>query len=286
MTASPRAPVSPENEIDVVALWWIIWDHKTLVITTTFVCTLVALVLALTATPLYRATVVVTEVHDTGLGSDSGLASQIGGLASLAGLSLGENGPHPERQAVLRSRHLVDQFVRQPDVTPLLMANAKPGDSVWATVERFRRSVLDIQDDKIRGTTTLTIDWSDPEVAARWATGMVTLANTLLRERAIEDSTRNIAYLTEQVQHTSSLEIQRVMYNLIEQETKTLMLAKGRNEYAFAIVDPPVKPEVRVSPKRTLMVLSGIVVGGALGAFIAWARTRFARRRPTPAAPG
>jgi uncharacterized protein involved in exopolysaccharide biosynthesis len=42
-------------------------------------------------------------------------------------------------------------------------------------------------------------------------------------------------------------------------------------------VDPPVKAEVRVSPRRTLMVLSGFTVGVFLGCFIAWVRSRFAR---------
>jgi len=51
------------------------------------------------------------------------------------------------------------------------------------------------------------------------------------------------------------------MYDLIEQETKTLMLANARTEYAFTIVDPAVAPEVRIQPKRTLMALGGLVAG-------------------------
>jgi uncharacterized protein involved in exopolysaccharide biosynthesis len=282
-----RIPADAEHEIDLVALWWIVWDQRYLVIASTVVCTAIALVLALTATPLYRATVVVTDVHDTGFGEEPGLGGQLGGLASLAGIGMGESGVHPERPAVLRSRHLVEEFVNQPDVLPVLMAHAKPGTSVWSTVERVRRSVLDIQEDKLKGTTTITMDWTDPAVAARWGTEFVALANAELRDKAVADSTRNIVYLNEQVAHTSSVELQRLLYDLVEQQTKTLMLAKGRTEYAFMTVDPAVKAEVRISPRRTLMVVSGVFVGGVLGCFIAWARRRFARRRqPAPAGGG
>lgn len=280
-------PVKHDEELDFIDLFWLIWDSRWLVAGVTVICTVLALILALTATPLYRATVVLTEVQESGLDAGSGLAGEVGGLASLAGLALGENGQHPERQAVLRSRNVVDQFVRLSDVMPLLVAGETDPKkrSLWVTVERFRKSVLDIQQDKLKGTTTVTIDWKDPAVAARWGTEFVALTNTLLRDKAIADATRNVAFLQEQVEHASSVDLQKVMYRLIEQETRTLMLAKGRTEYAFTTVDPPVTAEVRISPRRTLLVLSGITVGVFLGSLIAWIRLRFRsrpRRRPAP----
>jgi uncharacterized protein involved in exopolysaccharide biosynthesis len=279
-----RAPLEQEQEIDFIDLWWMIWDHRLLVALVTAACVAVALVLALTATPLYRATVVLTEVKENGLDSAQGLASEVGGLASLAGLSIGQE--HPDRAATLRSRHLVEEFVQRPDVYAALVAGEKDPKrrSVWLTVERFRKNVLDIQEDKLKGTMTVTMDWKDPALAARWANEFAALANQLLRDKAIADATRNVGFLKDQVDHTTSVEVQRVFYRLIEQETRTLMLAKGRVEYAFTIVDPAVKAEVRFSPKRTLMVLGGGVVGGFLGTYIAWLRIRFARHRRKRAA--
>jgi uncharacterized protein involved in exopolysaccharide biosynthesis len=274
---SQRAPLNKEDEIDFIDLWWIVWDHRIQVAIVTALFTLLALFYALTATPLYRATVIVTEVHESGLDTGGGLAGEFGGLASLAGIDL--EGSHPERQAVLRSRHLVEEFVKQPEVLPSLIAGEKPERTgLWATVERFRRNVLDIQEDKLKGITTITIDWKDPDVARRWGQEFVALANGLLRNKAIEDASRNVAYLKEEVEHTTSVEIQKVMYKLIEQETRSLMLAKGREEYAFMVVDPPVKAEMRISPRRTLLVLSGVAMGFFVGSFIAWLRVRFARR--------
>jgi hypothetical protein len=96
--------------------------------------------------------------------------------------------------------------------------------------------------------TVVAIDWTDPATAAQWANGFVALANELLRTRALVESKRNIAYLNDQISKTDVVELRRVLYGLIESETKTLMLANGRPEYAFRVVDPAVPPELKTRP--------------------------------------
>ena len=107
----------------------------------------------------------------------------------------------------------------------------------------------------------MTVEWTDPVVAENWANGIVSLANELMRAKALVDSQRNIEYLKKQIAATNVVEMQRVMYGLVESETKTLMLANARADYAFTVVDPAVVPEARVRPKRRLMVLTGVAIG-------------------------
>jgi uncharacterized protein involved in exopolysaccharide biosynthesis len=114
------------------------------------------------------------------------------------------------------------------------------------------------------------INWKDPEVAAKWANDYVALCNELMRARALEETSRNIKYLNEQIASTNIVEMQRVMYELVENETQTLMLANAREEYAFSVIDPAVAPEERVSPQRRVMVMIGLVLGGAAGALLAF----------------
>jgi uncharacterized protein involved in exopolysaccharide biosynthesis len=268
-----------DNEIDVVSLFWIVWDHKYFVLALSLLGGVIATVYALTAVPMYRAQVIVTQVHDTALSGGSSLMGQLGGLASIAGLNLNANGPDAERAAVLASRALVEAFVRRYNLVQLMAKKPKVPITEWSAIERFSRTVLDMHDEKLKGTTVISIDWRDPVVAARWANDFVGLANDLLRDRAVQESTRNVEYLNKQLAQTNVVEIQRVMYQLIEIETKNLMLAHGRVEYAFTIVDHAVPPEIRVSPRRTLMVISGLFIGGILGSLIVWVRN-FVRRRP------
>jgi len=71
----------------------------------------------------------------------------------------------------------------------------------------------------------VSIDNGDAVTAARWANGYVALANELVRSRALDDAKRNVAYLNEQIARTNEVELRRIMYNLVEDQTKTLMLA-------------------------------------------------------------
>ena len=49
--------------------------------------------------------------------------------------------------------------------------------TLWHAVKRFRELVLTIREDDANGITTVSIEWTDPAVAARWANDYVALAN-------------------------------------------------------------------------------------------------------------
>jgi uncharacterized protein involved in exopolysaccharide biosynthesis len=276
-----------DDEIDLIALCRVVWGYKYLILLTSGVCGLVAVYLALTATPIYRAEAVVTEVHDGGMSAAASLANQLGGLASLAGVNLAAGGgADREAQAVLMSRHLAEEFIKSQGLLSELFPKSKKPPTLWLAVQRFREGVLTIREDKRTGMTTVAVDWTDPVTAARWANGFVALANELIRARALDDSRRNIAYLNGQIARTNVVEVQRVMYNLIESETKTLMLANARAEYAFTVVDPAVPPEVRISPRRTVMVMVGIFVGLFIGLTIVFLHRVLAKSRQRSMANG
>jgi LPS O-antigen subunit length determinant protein (WzzB/FepE family) len=231
------------DEIDVIASLRALWDFKYVIVSISSLFVLASLYIALTATPIFRADIVVAKVSDANLTGAASLANQFGGLGRLVGMNLGQGGSGREAQAVLESRRLVEEFIKRNDILNELSPDEGDLLTLWSAVTRFR---------------------------ARWANGFVALANELIRTRAREESERNIEYLNEQIEQTKEVGLQRVMYNLIETETQTLMLANARVEYAFTIVDPAVAPEIRISPKRKLIVLSGIALGlffGVLAVF-------------------
>jgi LPS O-antigen subunit length determinant protein (WzzB/FepE family) len=60
------------------------------------------------------------------------------------------------------------------------------------------------------------------------------------------------------------------------------MLANGRIDYAFTIVDPATAPELRIKPRRTVIVLVGLIIGGLLGAGGAIAHSVLRRSKRAP----
>lgn len=280
MIATELTAADHGDEIDLAALIRILLGYKFLIAAAIVAFGLGALVLALVATPIYRGEAVVTQVSDQALGGVAGLAGQLGGLASLAGINMkGGDSSEQRARAVLQSRKLVEEFIRRGNLLSKLYPTAKQPPTLWLGVRKFKTGVLSIKEDTRRGTITVAINWNDPQEAARWANDLVALANEMLRTRAIEEAQRNIAYLNEQIANTNVVGLQQVMYGLIENETKTLMLASGRPEYAFAVVDPAVPPEIRVKPQRTVMVLAGLVLGLFAGVLSAFAHRTIVRAR-------
>jgi uncharacterized protein involved in exopolysaccharide biosynthesis len=274
----PAAAVDPD-ELDLVGFIKLLWRHKLMVSLACLLCGVTAVVLALVIKPIFRAEVVVTEVRNRDMSGGGGLATELGGLATLAGVDLASaTGMGQEATAVLNSHHLVEEFVKRNNLMPMLLRHSKKA-TLWLATQKFKEGVMVIRKDSRKGVITVDIEWTDPVTAAYWANGFVALANELIRQRAVEEASRNIAYLDGQLARTNDVELRKIIYNLIESQTKTLMLANGRIEYAFEVVDAAVPPERKTRPHRTLMVLVGLAVGLTLGMSAAVIRDRFERSR-------
>lgn len=266
-----------DGKIDFVALAQVLRANKYLLILTTLTASVLAAVFAFTAAPTYRAEVVVTPADDSGMGGASSLASQLGGIASLAGVNLDSSAGNQEAQLLLQSRYLVAQFIERYNLLPLFSRDSGKTPTPWFVVRDFQKKVLSVKEEPRKGMTAVAIRWRDPVAAARWANDFVALANEVLRNRALNESKRNIEYLNEQIARTDVVELRRVMYGLIENETKKLMVANGKVEYAFVVIDPAVAPELRVSPQRTFIILAWTVVGFAVGCFFLLVRNLLGR---------
>jgi len=237
---------------------------------------------AVTATIYFRAETVVTVVRPDSGGGAMSLAADLAGAMGVDMLQ--QNGEVETENAVLRSRHLIADFITQNNILPMLAKPGKKPPTLWFGVKQFRDDVLVIKADAKKGVTNIQVDWTDPDTAARWANAFIKLANDSIRSRALQESERNIKYLNDQLAQTTEVEIRRAMFNLIESETKKAMLANGKVEYAFQTVDPAVPPELRERPKRTLIVI-GMTFFGLLVAF-GTAYFRDVRRRERAAARG
>lgn len=266
--------VAPSDAFHLLDAWRLVMDYRYLISIVSAVAMVLSLGIAFTLKPLYRAEVVLSPVS----ANASGLSGQIGGLASLAGLNLGEaGGESKERMAILKSRVLIAKFIEHEKLLPLLFPEGDARRTSWFGVRKFQRQILGIKEDLRSGLITVTIEWPDPVRAASLANGFVAMANETIRLHDAENAERNIAFLTRKLQETSILAVQRDLYDLIEADTKTLMLASTRDDYAFAIVDPAVVPEQKAKPARALIVGLGGLFGMAIGVVAAVLRRTVAR---------
>jgi len=87
-------------------------------------------------------------------------------------------------------------------------------------------------------------------------------------EKAFKEYQKSINFIQEQLNNsTSSASLETVMFNLIEELTKKIMIANVREEYAFKIIDPAVVPEKKYAPSKRNIVIISFIVGLFISVF-------------------
>jgi hypothetical protein len=246
-------------------------------------------------TPLYRAQCVVSPAQADSLngGGLARLAGQFGALGGIVSdLGLGGSGDNSQLwMATLRSRNAVEAFVRERNLMPILFDDRwDAAAKTWKTrngksreptmgdaVIRMRR-ILAIDEDKRTGLITVAFKWRDREQAAEWANAFVAMVNAMARARIIDEARRSMVYLEAELDKTNVVERRQIIFRLIESKVNDVMLAQGRTDYAFAVVDPAVAPDANkpFSPRRLVFLALGLFAGcvaAGVVVFIAAARS-------------
>lgn len=292
------APTDHSDEIDLRELFKALWKGKWIIIATTMVFAIGSVLYALSLPNIYKADTLLAPAESSDGGGLAKMAGQLGGLASLAGINLGSGGQSSKTDlavSVMKSRQFIDDFIQRHDLLVPLMAakgwdlehnklildediyNAETGEwlrepeglrgakpSAQEAFEEFSTRVLTVTQDQESGLYTVSVQHYSPYVAQQWVTWLTEDINQVMRERAIEETSKNLNYLETQLQKTAVADMQSTFYKLIEEQTKSRMLAEVQEEFIFKIVDPAVVPEEKASPKRALICVIGTLLGGIL----------------------
>jgi len=279
---SPQMPVE-EDEINLIDYWRILMRFKWLIILITAIAGSATIAMAFHMTPIYRAEATLAPVSEEKGGGLAALAGQFGGLASLAGVNLGGGGGKIEEAiATLESRAFTDQYIKEKGLMPILfheiwdaqsktwMVETKDDEPTYWQAYKVFDEIRTLASDKKSGMYTLAFEWHDPELAKDWANDLVKRINAHQKKVAIEEAKKSIAYLENQLNETSVVEMRQSIFRLIEAQTKNIMLANVRDEFVFKVIDPAVVAEKPIKPKKKLMAILGVIVGFMLGVFLAF----------------
>lgn len=142
----------------------------------------------------------------------------------------------------------------------------------WDMVNKFKANHLNVAENNENGMVTLSVKSQSPLAAKAWVDMLVRDINEHMRQQDIEESEARIAYLQDKLSETNNSDMKQVFYQLIESETRTVMLANARKEYVFKTVDPAVVPQEKSEPKRALIAIVATMLGGMLGVFAVFVR--------------
>lgn len=287
-----------EDEIDLRELFGVLWAGKAEIIVGVLLSALIAVSYALYLPNKYTSEALLAPRNDGGSGGALGqLAAQYGGLASLAGVNLGgvgEQGKTAIAIEMLKSRDFFGKYLYDSVLVDLMASKAwdrggnkvvideglfdvetqtwvrkvsaefqvKP--SVQEAHDVFVEESLSVSEDKQSGFVTISVTHYSPIVARDWVAKIVESVNEAVRAREVREAENSIAFLKEQSAKTNLVSLTEVFAELIEQQTKTVMLASASDEYVFQVIDPPVAPELKSEPQRALICVLGVLLGGML----------------------
>jgi len=289
-----------DDEIDLRELFGVLWAGKIKIIAITAVFAIASIIYALSVPNQYKATALLAPAQSDG-GGLSGALGQLGGLASLAGVSLGggESSEGQIAQEIMKSWSYIEGFIADNDLAVEVYAaegwskgsnelqidadlydtetktwlaeNNNTGEvgppSSWKLFESFSKR-LAVSEDKKSGLVSVSFEYYSPLIAKQWVDMYVESINRFMQQRQVDKVTRNIAYLQEQIGKTSIAEMQDVFYSIIEEQTKSKMLAEASPDYAFVAVGPSMVPEQKSQPKRALICILGTLLGGMLSVLL------------------
>jgi len=291
----------PNQEIKLSDLIAILWRYKLGIILFVIICSSLTVFYAINKPDIYTAKGLYSPKSSDGGSSLSKLAGQFGGLASMAGISLGGGSGDKTDMAleVLRSRAFLQSFIEKHDLAAPLMAVKKwdklsneliyddtmfdiktqqwirevpPNKSQVPTAYEafpFLKENLSIEYISKKGIIKIELNYYSPEIAVDWLNLMVIELNAFWQEKELEKSEKLIALLTKNAIEANQSELKSVLYSLVAEQTKSYVLAQVENEAVLESVVGVIIPEQKSAPSRALLCIIGTVFSGLLACIIA-----------------
>jgi len=289
-----------EGEIDLLQLITELWNKKALIIFLTTIAAIISVLYSLSLPNIYRSQALLAPADS----QSQGMSSSLGGLSSIAGIagiSIPGTGDAKKTEAIaiLNSHQFLEEFINSHNLVVPIMAskgwdkesnklifNEKLYDaqknqwlvedgkdlkpSIQETVKKFRLMVSSSVDKK-NGYLLIFADTYSPYISKQWVELLIVDINKYIMEADVERAEKSLEYLNSQINQTAIPELKQVVAQLIKKEQQTIMLSQSSPEYIFKVIDRPIVPELKLSPKRAIICIVGTITGFLIAVALALA---------------
>jgi len=300
------------DEIDLREFLRVLWAAKWVIGITTMTAAVISVIVALMLPNIYRAEALLAPNEQEGASGLSALAAQYGGLASFAGIDLTGGSADKTTLGIetLKSRKFVSAFVERRDILVPLIASegwdAKTSDlkidadsydtvrkkwvrdvrpprqAIPTSQEAYKEfmDIMSVNRDDLSGLITVAVEHYSPEVAKEWVDWLVEDINDAVMKQDVAEAEQAIEFLHQQIENTSLAGLKSVFFRLIEEQTKTVMLARASSEYLFRTLDPAVVPELKARPRRSIGIMVATLLTGFFSTLLVLIRHAYTAKPP------
>lgn len=284
-----------DQGIDLIDLFSVLWKKKVYIIIFSSIVSISSIFYALSIPNVYISKAVVAPTQNSE-GNISGLASQYSSIASIAGISLPTSKSDKLSMGieVMQSFIFFENFINKYDYlyklqavnswdknNNILIANPKVYDEdlkKWIstneftidgkpTIQKAHRDFLKnftVSQDKKTGFVTLSISHYSPYVAKELLDSLILELNLISKNEAIKMAEDSISFLTQALTSTQLNDIREGINNVIIKQIEIITFANSNPEYLIKNLSPPIAPELKSEPKRSIIVIMISILGGLI----------------------
>ncbi|HVO84331.1 MAG TPA: Wzz/FepE/Etk N-terminal domain-containing protein [Syntrophobacteria bacterium] len=277
-------PYPDEDEINLLDYLIVLLKHKRLIAGIVGGAAIVAVVVSLLMTNIYRSEATIAARQQEKSEGGSAFAA-LRGMAGIAAdiVGFGGGGDVDKIEALLKSRELVRRVVDNNTLLPRLFEDdwdsrkkewrKNPAPTIQDAYKLLvTKGMLTVSRDRKTNIVTIKIDHRDPQFAKDLADYYLTELSESLREETLKDAQDNKRFLQSELDKTSDALLREKISNLLAKEIEKETFARAQKYYSFVVLDPPVVSDLnkKVKPKRALICILSVIVAGFFAVFAAF----------------
>ncbi len=284
---------SSKNEIDITGLLFEIRIKKYLILTISLSFFLISILYSLYLPNKYSSFAIIKASDD--FSDEYSIDSSLSSIAGLAGIGL-DNSPKNQEYIieVLKSHELFKEvLLKNPTYRQNLVAASSYSfsenkiffkenifnekNNEWTRSPPSGRAITpssqEVHQEFVlpnlsilkRSRTSDFIEVTFTHLSPIFAQDFVnTLLNTLnqsSRRKDLLETELSLEYLENRLTNTTQVVIRNSISNLLSSQLNKQMIANAKENYLVEVVEPPLVPEIKYYPRRTIIVINSTMVG-------------------------
>jgi len=280
-----------DDEINLIELFNILWSNKILIITVTFCISIASIYYSLILPNVYKseALLKISDFNESG-GQSLG---QLGGLASIAGITIPSSQNDKSQEAIKRiqsfafySNHISPEFpphyimasagwdneknriiYNENDYNSISKKWVRPNKPNRKTTPssqesfKFYQEMINLSQDEGTSFIKVSAKHHSPYMAQELVELVIKKINKTMRDNDKNTSEKSLDFLNNQLNKNNTEELKQAIISLQENQMKNLMFIEANQDYVFQVIDPAIAPEIKLEPKRSTIVILATIFG-------------------------
>ena len=207
-------------------------------------------------------------------------------ISSLVGLNVSSNETVSDYQIAykkIKSRFFIEKFLNFKTVKKKLLGaefwsrednKFKNNDEIYdLSKNKWKKNIptdyelykdflkkFKVSKEGITGFIEISFKSESPHLSKYIVDEIVHFINKTTSEEALKQANSNLLFLEGEISKVKIAQTKLTISNLIEHQLRKKMFSLNSDEYIFRIIDPPLVPKEKSSPKRILIILSSVFI--------------------------